>query len=84
MYASVSPQAIIPPSLIITPYCPDVVIHNKSINVVVLLDLTCPLDSIQHLESARDRKQTKEDYLLYQLGIGGCTQKAEHFRGVYP
>ena len=30
---------------------------------VVLLELTCPLDSIQHLQSARDRKQTKEDYL---------------------
>ena len=63
MYASVSPQATIPPSLIITPYCPDIVIHNKSTNAVVLLELTCPLDSIQHLESARDQKQTKEDYL---------------------
>ena len=63
MYASVSPQAAIPPSLIITPYRPDIVIHNKSTNSVVLLELMCPLDSIQHLESARDRKQTKEDYL---------------------
>ena len=32
MYASVSPQATIPPSLIITPYRLDVVIHNKSTN----------------------------------------------------
>ena len=63
MYASVSPQVTIPPSLIITPYRPDRVIHNKSTNAVVLLELTCPLDSIQHFESARDRKQTKEDYL---------------------
>ena len=63
MYASMSPQAIIPPSLIVTPYRPDIVIHNESTNTVVLLELTCPLDSIQHLESARDRKQTKEDYL---------------------
>ena len=23
-------------------------------------------------------------YLLYQLGTGGCTQKAEPVRGVYP
>ena len=34
----------------------------------------CPLDSIQHLESARDQKQTKEDYLqilseLDRMGI---------------
>ena len=42
---------------------PDIVIHNKSTNAVVLLELTCPLDSIQHLESARDQKQTREDYL---------------------
>ena len=38
-------------------------IHNESTNAVVLLELTCPLDSIQHLESARDQKQSKEDYL---------------------
>ena len=28
-----------------------------------LLELTCPLDSMQHLEAARDRKQSKEEYL---------------------
>ena len=38
------------------------------------LDLTCTLDPIHHLESARNRKQTKEDYLqilseLDRLGI---------------
>ena len=37
-----------------------VLIHNKSTNEVILLELTC---SVQHLESARERKQTKEDYL---------------------
>ena len=31
-------------------------------NLVALLELTCPLDSIHHLESARDRKQSKEEY----------------------
>ena len=29
---------------------------------MALLELTCPLDSIHHLESARDRKQSKEEY----------------------
>ena len=33
-YASVSPQATIPPSYIITPYRPDMMIHNKSTNAV--------------------------------------------------
>jgi len=28
---------------------------------VALFELTCPLDSFQHLESARDRKQSKEE-----------------------
>ena len=61
-------RQIIPPSLIIT-YCPDIAIHNESTNAVVLLELTCPLDSIQHLETARDRKQTKEDYLQILLEL---------------
>ena len=63
MYASVSPQATIPPTLIVTPYRLDTVIYNEFINSFVLLKLTCPLDSIHHLVSARDRKQTKEDCL---------------------
>ena len=63
MHASVPPQATIPPILIVTPYHPDIVIYNESTNLLVPLELTCPLDSIHHLKSARDRKQTKEDYL---------------------
>jgi len=61
MYASMSPQATIPPSLIVTLHRPDIVIHNESTNTVVLLELTCPLE---HLESARDQKQTKTECLL--------------------
>ena len=30
---------------------------------MALLELTCPLDSMQHLEAARNRKQSKEEYL---------------------
>ena len=62
--ASDSPQATIPPSLLITPYCPDIMIHNQRSNSVALLELTCPLDSVHHLESERDRKLGKEDYQL--------------------
>ena len=62
MRASESPQGTIPPSLIITSYRPDIVIYNETCNLVALLELTCPLDSIHHLESARDRKQSKEEY----------------------
>ena len=59
-----SPQATIPPSLLITPYRPDIVIRNQRSNSVALLELTCPLDSVHHLESARDRKLGKDDYQL--------------------
>ena len=62
--ASDSPQATIPPALLITPYRPDIVIHNKESNSVALLELTCPLDSVRHLELARDRKLKKEEYQL--------------------
>ena len=62
MRASDSPQTTIPPSLLITPYRPDIVIYNQINNSVALLELTCPLDSVYHLESARERKQRKTEY----------------------
>ena len=62
MRASDSPQTTIPPSLLITPYRPDIAIYNQINNSVALLELTCPLDSVHHLESARERKQRKTEY----------------------
>jgi len=56
------PQATIPPSLLSTPYRPDIVIHNDRTNSVALLELTCLLDSMDHLESARDCKWGKQEY----------------------
>ena len=56
MRASESPQGTIPSLLMVTSYRPDIVIHNVTSNSVALLELTCPLDSMQHLESARDHK----------------------------
>jgi len=61
--ATESPQGTIPSSLLITPYCPDIIIYNEASNSVALLELTCPLNTSQHLKSARDNKQSKEDYL---------------------
>ena len=62
MQASLLPhdQSTIPQSLIATLYHPDIVIYNEPSNLVALLELTCVLHSVHHLESAR---QTKEDYL---------------------
>ena len=62
MQVSDSPQTTIPPSLLITPYRPDIVIYKQINNSVALLKLTCPLDSFHRLESARERKQRKTEY----------------------
>jgi len=74
MRASESPQGTVPISLMVTSYRPDIVIYNVTSNSVALIELTCPLDSTQHLESARDRKQSKYEYLqilskLDRLGV---------------
>ena len=53
MWAGDSPQTTIPPSLLITSHYPDIVVYNKKNNSVALLQLTFPLGSIHHLESAR-------------------------------
>ena len=44
------------------PYRLDLAIFNKSNNSVAMLELTCPLDSVKNLESARERKQGKKEY----------------------
>jgi len=59
LQASVSPPAIIP---MLTSYCPDLVFYNTATNSVALLELTWPLDSKHHLESARSHKQNKLEY----------------------
>ena len=74
MRASEFPQGTVPISLMVTSYHPDIVIYHVTSNFIALLELTCPLDSNQHLEAARDRKQSKQEYLqilseLDRLGI---------------
>ena len=57
-----SPPATLPTSIMVTPYRPDIVIHNTDTSTVALLELTCPLDSDYHLEAARSCKQSKLEY----------------------
>lgn len=38
----------------LTPYQPDIVANNEIDHTVAVFELTCPLDSFHHLESARD------------------------------
>ena len=37
--------------------------YNSQRPSITLLELTCPLDSAQHIQAARDRKQNKAEYL---------------------
>jgi len=60
MRASESPQGTVLVSLMVTS---DIVIYNVTSNSVALIELTCPLDSTQHLEAARDCKQSKYEHL---------------------
>ena len=74
MRASEFPQGTVPISLMVTSYHQDIVIHHITSNSIALLELTCPLDSNQHLEAARGHKQSKQEYLqilseLDRLGI---------------
>ena len=77
MRASEAPPSTIPTSLMVTPYRPDIVLYSEITHTVVLFELTCPLDSFQHLESARDRKQSKGEYLqiLSELDRLGTTSQ---------
>ena len=58
-----APQATIPASILITPYHPDIFVYKSQVHRVAMLELTYPLDSVHHLESACNRKQSKVEYL---------------------
>ena len=57
------PQEIIPSTVLITPYHPDLILCNSRSYLMDIIELTGPLDSRQHLESAQCRKQQKPGYL---------------------
>ena len=67
--ASDCPQSTIPPSVLVTSYRPDLVIYNRSSNSVAMLELTCPLDSVDNLQSAREHKQGKKNTLKFNLNL---------------
>jgi len=64
-WASEVPQATIPPLLLLSSSCPDIVVHSSQAHSIkiALLESTCPLDSVHHLESAWNSKKSKVEYL---------------------
>jgi len=59
-----SPLATIPPSIPTTSYRPDIVIFNADRLEICLIELTCPFNSAEHLQAARERKSGKIEYQL--------------------
>ena len=62
-YANDATQTTIPSDILITSYHPDIVIFNSQLPSITLLELTCPLDSIEHIQAARRQKQNKVEHL---------------------
>ena len=56
-------QEIIPSTVLITPYRPDLILYHSHSSLTGIIELTCPLGSRQYLESAHCRKQQKPEYL---------------------
>jgi len=50
----------------LTPFRPDIVVHNTTTSSLLFFELTFPLDSAHHLAQARSRKRNKIDSILYQ------------------
>ena len=59
-----TPLATIPPSIIPISYCPNIVIYNEQHHKIQLLELTCPFNTTEHLQAARERKSSKPEYQL--------------------
>ena len=77
-----APPETIPSNVLVTPYRPDVVIYNRHSASMGIIELTCPLDSIQHMESARSHKLCKPEYVqilaeLDRLKIPHCYRTVE-------
>ena len=77
-----SPPDTIPSTVLFTPYRPDVVIYSKQSSFIGIIKLSCPLDSIQHIESACNRKLVKPEYMqlmveLDRLNVSHCYRTVE-------
>ena len=55
------PPSTIPPSILVTPLKPDLVLLYKDKQATVI-ELTCPMNTKSNLVAARSRKQNKEVY----------------------
>ena len=60
MRASDNPQGTIPDSILVTSAHPDIVITEQ--NVVTLIELTIPHNSLDSMTRAKERKSEKELY----------------------
>ena len=63
-WASDTLLATSPPYVLPTTYRPDIVLHNAQRGEIQLLELTCPFNSTEHLQAARNRKINKGEYQL--------------------
>jgi len=59
-----TPLTTIPPSILTTSYRPDIVIFIAERHDIHLLELTCPFNSMEHLQAAWERKSSKMEYHL--------------------
>ena len=82
LWANESPLAMIPTTVMVTPFRPDIVVHNTITSSLLLFELTCILDSNHHLSQARSHKQSKVEYQqilakLDRLNISNCYETLE-------
>jgi len=59
--ATEHPPSTIPPSMLVTPLKPDLVLHNGD-NQATVIELTCSTNTKSNLAAAHSRKQIKEAY----------------------
>ena len=58
-----APLATIPPSILVSSHRPDVVVFNKELKTIFLLELTCPFNSSVDLTAAHHHKAQKPEHL---------------------
>ena len=60
--ATEHPSSTIPPSILVTPLKPDLVLLHNGDNQATVIELTCPTNTKSNLSAARSRKQNREAY----------------------
>ena len=60
--ATEHPPSTIPPSILVTPLKPDLVLLHNDDNQATVIELTCSTNTKSNLAAARSRKQNKEAY----------------------